>query len=379
LGLWAFLRSLRLSERRILITVLAVAACGAVYFNTVYAWPKMIGGALILASAVFLRRRPIEVKGAIIAGLAASLSILAHGASSFGVAGLTPLFLHKSNRRRLLLLLAFGLIFGLTYLPWAAYQKFFDPPGDRLIKWHLAGAIQIDDRGAVQAIFEQYRSAGVAGVLYNKLNNVSAIVGSTVYRQNPGWNDSGPFAFLRMLQASSLVLAAGILLCGIAALPFNRRLRREAWVGTTFTILSATTLATVLIEFGNPVLASSFLIVCPFSLLLLWCAAGAVAITGFTSTVRNVFFGLHFLSFAVVWVFSFGPRSAKGEPADYTPEIGLMLVAAICVIALAALVHRMSNREHTAWDPSFLSASQRQNNQLHSSGRCWTARKNCDE
>jgi hypothetical protein len=37
-----------------------------------------------------------------------------------------------------------------------------------------------------------------------------------------------------------------------------------------------------------------------------------------------------------------------------------MLVAAICVIALAALVHRMSNREHAAWDPSFLSASQNQ-------------------
>jgi hypothetical protein len=85
-----------------------------------------------------------------------------------------------------------------------------------------------------------------------------------------------------------------------------------------------------------------------------------MAITGFTSMLQNVFLGLHFLSFAAVWVFGFGPRSATGEPANYTPEIGLMLVAAICVIALAALVHRMSNREHAAWDPSFLSASQNQ-------------------
>jgi hypothetical protein len=196
--------------------------------------------------------------------------------------------------------------------------------------------------------------------MYNKLNNVSAIVGSTVNRQNAGWNDSGPFAFLRMLQASSVVLAAGILLCGIAALPFNRRLRQEPWVGTTFTILWATTLASILIEFGTPVLASSFLIVCPFSLLLLWCAAGAIAITSFPSMLKNVFFGLHFLSFAAVWVFGFGPRSATGEPAHYPPETGLTLVATICVIGLSALVHRMSNREQVVWDSSFLSASQGQ-------------------
>jgi len=29
------------------------------------------------------------------------------------------------------------------YLPWSAYQKYVDPPGNRLLKIHLAGVIPV--------------------------------------------------------------------------------------------------------------------------------------------------------------------------------------------------------------------------------------------
>ena len=37
-----------------------------------------------------------------------------------------------------------------------AYQRYDDPPGDRLIKWHLAGVSEIDDRGSLETIVDSY-------------------------------------------------------------------------------------------------------------------------------------------------------------------------------------------------------------------------------
>jgi hypothetical protein len=40
--------------------------------------------------------------------------------------------------------------------PWIAFQKFYAPPGNRLIKWHLAGQIDIDPRGSWQTLKDSY-------------------------------------------------------------------------------------------------------------------------------------------------------------------------------------------------------------------------------
>ena len=40
---------------------------------------------------------------------------------------------------------------------WSAYQKYDDPPGNRLIKWHLGGVTEIDDRGSLETIVDSYR------------------------------------------------------------------------------------------------------------------------------------------------------------------------------------------------------------------------------
>ena len=44
--------------------------------------------------------------------------------------------------------------------PWSAYQKYGDPPGNRLTKWTLAGVVEVDDRGTAEAIFDSYGEAG---------------------------------------------------------------------------------------------------------------------------------------------------------------------------------------------------------------------------
>ena len=52
--------------------------------------------------------------------------------------------------------------------PWSAYQKYGDPPGNRLIKWTLAGVVEIDDRGTGETIVDAYGEAGLGGTLHNK-------------------------------------------------------------------------------------------------------------------------------------------------------------------------------------------------------------------
>ena len=50
IGLWAFLRALRVAERSIYLCVLCVAATGAIFLNTVYTWPKLLSAALLLGA-----------------------------------------------------------------------------------------------------------------------------------------------------------------------------------------------------------------------------------------------------------------------------------------------------------------------------------------
>jgi hypothetical protein len=52
---------------------------------------------------------------------------------------------------------AAGAGFLALALPWKAYQSFYDPPGSRLLKWHLAGVIAPDARGVGETLRTAYR------------------------------------------------------------------------------------------------------------------------------------------------------------------------------------------------------------------------------
>jgi hypothetical protein len=60
-------------------------------------------------------------------------------------------------------------------LPWMMYQIFFDPPGDRLLKWHFAGQIPVTDSGFIDAVSAAYASRGIEGWLAVWSDNINAI------------------------------------------------------------------------------------------------------------------------------------------------------------------------------------------------------------
>ena len=103
-----------------------------------------------------------DLRAAALFAALCALAMLAHGASAFA---LIPLLVVAAVRgvpsRRWL---GIAALVGVALLaPWSAYQRFADPPGNRLIKWQIGGSLEIDDRGLLETIVDGYREVGLDG------------------------------------------------------------------------------------------------------------------------------------------------------------------------------------------------------------------------
>ena len=106
---------------------------------------------------------------------------MGHGSSVFGVIPLAVLAAWRGlpSWRWLGIAALVGIV---VMAPWSAYQKWGEPPGNRLLKWSLAGVPEIDDRGTVETIADSYREVGVGGAIHNKGQNYATMFGGS-----PAW------------------------------------------------------------------------------------------------------------------------------------------------------------------------------------------------
>ena len=109
-----------------------------------------------------------------------TLATLSHGAAAFAVPAVALLVVLRL-RARGWRTAAFGMSAAAasavaTYAPWFAFQRFYDPPGDRLLKWHLAGVIPIDGRSFLEALVDAYSRVSVADYLAARGRSVTRIV-----------------------------------------------------------------------------------------------------------------------------------------------------------------------------------------------------------
>jgi hypothetical protein len=174
-GLWALLCSARIRGPTRALAMIAVLVSDVAIVHSFYVWPKLLAASFLLAAAALLidpaaptlRHRPWAL--ALIAGLF-SLAFLAHGAALFAVIPLATLALVRGLPSWRWV--GAGVLAALLLLaPWSAYQRYFDPPGNRLAKWMLAGDVPIDSRGTGEAIRDSYSQAGWGGVIHNKKEN----------------------------------------------------------------------------------------------------------------------------------------------------------------------------------------------------------------
>lgn len=180
-GLWALLLAARVGRVTRALTMVTVLVSGLAIVNGFYVWPKMLPAALLLVAAALVLtplwdelRRSLWGAG-LVAGLCA-LAMLAHGGSVFGIIPLALVAAYRGlpDWRWI----GVAALVGIALMaPWSAYQKYADPPGNRLVKWTLAGVVEIDDRGTLETLGDAYGEAGFEGALHNKGQNFVTMVG----------------------------------------------------------------------------------------------------------------------------------------------------------------------------------------------------------
>jgi hypothetical protein len=171
---YGLLRTLQVERLRAAGWIAAMALSGFFLQNTTFTWPKLSSAAFACgAFALFALRTPPDARRthAIWAALFAALAWLSHGGVAFSFLALMPLVLWRLIRRDCRGWAAAAVVVLLLTLPWLAFQKLYDPPGNRLLKWHLAGAQEKDARGTWETIRASYARTGWPEVWANKASN----------------------------------------------------------------------------------------------------------------------------------------------------------------------------------------------------------------
>lgn len=177
-GVWMLLRVLRASAQSIKQALGFLVFSGFLFYNSVYVWPKLLAAAFMLFVAAFfldarINSRALTGLEIALAALSFSLAILAHPGSVFTLPALFTLLLPRIKpyyASAMLILLLFAA-------PWMAYQKFYDPPGNRLLKMHLAGVVPVDSRSTWQAFRDSYGSHSLGTIARNKWGNLTGLLG----------------------------------------------------------------------------------------------------------------------------------------------------------------------------------------------------------
>jgi hypothetical protein len=320
-GMWALLCALGVPRSASLLCLLGCASSGFFLVNTLYVWPKLLPAGFLLAAAALLARLQKEKRRARPAEIAAigaclGLAQAGHGASIFGVAGLALLHVVRGGWRDVRLGAVSALMMVTILAPWIAYQNWVDPPGDRLVKYHLAHRYEIDSRDSLTVIREAYGELSWRGVLWNKARNVSTLVGD--FSQLPHavgaagrewwkgepwrawwilWHAVDTGSFFHALQA------LGVLVVGLPAAIFAWARARSAAAPSAYCLwlFLATLPAWCLLMFGPDAAINhqgTYLTVAALHLACL------LAIAGFRPVWRATVLGLHAAVFVFFWALS---------------------------------------------------------------------------
>jgi hypothetical protein len=342
IGLWALLVAAGVGRVTRALAMVSVLVCGLALVNGFFVWPKMLPAAMLLgAAALVLTPLWLRLRGSLwAAGLIAALcglAMLGHGASVFGIIPLIAVAAYRGlpSRRWVGVALAVGIV---LLAPWAAFQKFDSPPGNRLTKWTLAGAYEVDDRGVVEAVTDAYGEAGIGGTLHYKAENFATMSGGSMTVDALGDAfDTGDLtqiirvyrdvAFFYLLPSFGLLLFAPLAMaCG-----WRRRRRNPAewsFALVCFATFAAGALAWGLLSFGN-LAARTVIHVGTYLLPMLW-------ICGSVAGVRAVFprFGFGFaIAAALLSLAIYAPALEPLPGTSYS-----LLAAALAAASLAGFV-----------------------------------------
>jgi len=216
-ALWALLRTLGATVRQTSIVIAITLCTGFSLLYSLYTWPKFGAAAFVLGAISILLSKsfPTNVHRWSFAAMMLAMGNLSHGGTAFALLGLALIIFIPQYRPSVPALTCAIIVFATLNGPWIAYQKFFDPPGNRLLKMHLAGVNDVDSRGLMTTLADRYRSVGWREACNYKLANFSRFIEgdfTTVYNFSPERNgarsrrDQEFFFLLRALSFGNLAL-----------------------------------------------------------------------------------------------------------------------------------------------------------------------------
>jgi hypothetical protein len=101
----------------------------------------------------------------------AGLAWLAHGGVAFSFLALLPLLAWRARHGAWRAWLPGAAVLLTFVLPWLVFQRAYDPPGNRLLKWHLGGQEAKDPRGTWETVRDGYARLGWREAWANKVSN----------------------------------------------------------------------------------------------------------------------------------------------------------------------------------------------------------------
>ncbi len=348
-GMWALLYAARIRPLARGLAMLALMVSDIAIVHGFFVWPKLIAAAFVLGALAMvlsedwprLRRNPYA---AVLFAALCALAMLAHGASAFG---LIPLFIVGAVRglpsRRWL---GIAALVGVALLaPWSAYQKYADPPGNRLLKWQLGGSLEIDDRGTLETIADGYRAAGLAGTLENKWGNATRMVGQKdvegAVREASddlgGGHPGEAVAVLRLPRFFDLLPLLGLLLVGPIAMLLARPRGRPSgpewrFALVCFAFCGLACAIWALLMFGEPD-SSTLLHVGSLAVPLLAICACVVGAYAVNPRLAMALTGLNALFVLALYT----PALSPPPGTSYSPLAALLAAASLAGFGLVAL------------------------------------------
>lgn len=259
---YSLMRSYKLNPRKIIFLIFILSITGFFMFNSLFTWPKMLGASLSILSLIILNQNKSMYNDSygsrsrllayFLVPFCLFLGILSHSGSIF----LTPALLLALSREfrffsrpcflpsliykflcNTKTLVTLALAFSLTLLPWLLYQKVYNPPADRLVKWFLGGTVEINNLSAFDVIKNSYGNLSLQEIIINKLENFLYLFGS--YTEYLRFNFSSQtirtneflylFHSFGLFNLSLVVLSLAFILRVAFKFDFNNRLRLLVW------------------------------------------------------------------------------------------------------------------------------------------------------
>lgn len=181
---WWLLARTGVSGRDAFLVILFMAASGFLIFNSTYIWPKLIAGTLALAAYVLHDGAGRESGAAgmrleVASGVLFGLALVAHGGVAFGIVPIVLLSVAGRREHRLRGLALPALAALMTLMPWSAWQRLEDPPGNALTKFAFAGTYGMESptKSVTETVREAYGSLTFGSWLQMRWEALGAVIG----------------------------------------------------------------------------------------------------------------------------------------------------------------------------------------------------------